>query len=116
MGMSINGLSGARDRELYFDPDFRRTLESYMGWLREHPETVTIPVSSHEGYKWEGDLYGLLENQGIPEEYRWLVMRVNNLYRPGEVDERISVLLIPDFGVVDRVMQMYRTATKKNIT
>jgi len=116
MGVSINELAVEPTKKLYFDPKFRRVLESYMKWFRDHPETNIIPINPHDNYKYEGDFYGLLNAQGIPRDYHWIVMRVNNLYRPGDVRESMSAIKVPDFGTMDRIMQMYRTKTKKNLT
>lgn len=116
MAMSINKIAGTNDKSLYYDQTFRRHLESYMGWFRNHPETTTLPVNPHNNYKYEGDLYGLLLVNGVPKEYHWVVMRMNNIYRQGDVEKVDGVVLIPDFGVLDRIMKMYKTRTKKNLT
>lgn len=116
MAISINKLAISTDKKLFYDQTFRRHLEAYMEWFRQHPETTVIPVDPHDAYKYEGDLYGLLSVNGIPIEYHWLVMRVNDIFRAGDVSESLTILKIPEFGVVNRILQLYKTQNKKNMT
>jgi len=116
MSLSINRLARQPKEALLFDKKFRRHLESHMGWLRNHPDTREVPIDPHDLYKYEGDFYGLLDAQGIPKKYHWTVMRLNNLYRAGEVPADLTVLLIPEFTHIDRLYQMYKSKNKKTLT
>ena len=112
MDVSINKLSVINENSLYYDPGFRRMLELNMAWLRNHPETTVIAVDPHDTYKYEGDLYGLLQAYGVRRELHWVIMRLNNIDRAGQVDENLLQLLIPDLGLIDRLRQNYQTARK----
>lgn len=116
MAITLNQMTPKTQASTYFSQGFRRTLEANMAWLRTHPNTTQIAVNPHDSYKYEGDLYGLLLTLGIKREHHWLVMRLNNILRPGDVDPNLTSLLVPDLALVDRMQQMYTTRAKKTGT
>lgn len=116
MAITLNRLSMKPEEPMFYNQLFRRHLESYMSWFRKHPETDTLPVDPHDLYKYEGDLYGLFSEMGIDPEYHWLVARVNDLHRAGDVRETMTSLMVPDAGVVGRIKEMYKTQNKKSMT
>lgn len=98
---------------IHYDAGMRRYLETYMGWLRDHERTVTLPVDPHQAYKYEGDFYGLLQVLKIPQDQHWLVMRVNDLTNPMDFPQDIQGVMVPDSDVIGRIVQRYRSLTKK---
>lgn len=115
MGMSIDELGPRNETDLFYDQSFRRLLESYMPWLREHPNTQLIPIDPHHVYKYEGDFYGLLDAMGIKKSYHWTILRLNDIYRAGEVDQEFRWLMVPDHELIDKLKQMYRRKKNRSI-
>lgn len=113
MTMSINKLSGVDGPKEYYEPKFRRVLEIYMNYLRTHSATTPIALQPHEVYKHRGDFYGLVSTLGIRREHHWLIMRLNNIFNPNEVDQDLKYLLIPDLSVVDNIRQLYLQVKNK---
>lgn len=113
MTMPINNLVPSQQNSIYYDPGFRRVLEAHMQWLRTHPKTSMMAINPHDAYKYEGDFFGLLSAYGVKKEHQWVVMRVNNIYRSGNVKEDLTSILVPDMGVVDHLRQMHQTRVKK---
>lgn len=113
MVMSINKLAVKEGASTFYEPGFHHFLESYMGYLRTHPSTVSIAVDPHDNYKYEGDLYGLLAANGIEHHHHWLVMRLNDIKRPSQVDPNLMTLLVPDLSLIDRLRQLYLSVNKK---
>lgn len=113
MTLSINKLSHQSGEKIYYNAEMRRHFEIYMGWLRNHEGNEERPVDPHTLYKYEGDFYGLLKTMGISPELHWLVMRVNDFVNPMDVPMDIKAIVIPNLQAVGRIVQRYRSQTKK---
>lgn len=113
--MSIEQLSKPREKDLLYDQGFRRLLEGYMPWFRAHDLTENVGIDPHHVYKYEGDLYGLLDALGIDKRYHWVVMRLNSIYRAGEVDQELRWLLIPDRSTIEKLKQLYQKRKKNTL-
>lgn len=93
----------------YYSPALRGVLEDHMTFLRTHPETQAIAVSDLDLYRFEGDLYGLFTELGIPPQYHFVVMRVNGLDSPLVVSSEMRMLWVPSYTVVDQIRQASHT-------
>lgn len=116
MSFTLNQYAIQSGEAVFYDPKLRRVMETYMGWLRAHPDTRTQPVDAHMAYKYEGDFYGLLSVMDIAPEYHWVVLRVNGLTNPLYFPTEIGQILIPDSGVLRRIVQRFRAQNKKRST
>lgn len=115
MSLSINQFSKIANDTTMFNKTFRRLMEANLTWLRNNPANTVIPIDPHGTYKYEGDFYGLLDNLGINKKYHWIVMRMNNIYRPGDVNEELSSIEVPDIQSIERLITMYNTKNKKTL-
>lgn len=113
MSMSINSLMAREGPEVHYDPRFCRTLETYMDYLRKHPDTTNISIGVHDAYKYEGDLNGLLRKYGVPTHLHWVVMRMNGFTSHLQTTPELTHLMLPEEGVVDQIRQLYLTTNKK---
>lgn len=107
MSMSINALAVNEGHESFYDPRFHQMLETYMDYLRKHPGTVTLNLSPHDVYKYQGDWAGLLNNLKIPWEYHWAILRINGFANVCNVDQELSSILVPDLSVLDNIRQFF---------
>jgi hypothetical protein len=116
MAFSINDLSLTPDHDLLYEQPFRRLLEAYLPWIRTHPSTTLIAVDPHHTYKYEGDFYGLLDALHIQKPLHWLVLRLNDYYRAGEVYPTLQWLAVPDPTLIEKLKQLYRRKKKHALT
>lgn len=96
---------------VYFTDAFRRVLEDHMGFLRTHPSTQLIVVAAQDSdWAFENDLFGFLQNLGIPPQYHWVAMRMNNYTDPTEFGASASLLLLPPQNVIEQIRSAYMTS------
>lgn len=113
--MLIDQLQKSTGPSIYYDPSFRNTLEDHLTYLRQSKETNILTISPFHAIKYKGDLFGLLIQYGVPNEYHWLVMRINNMVSPTDIDEKISTLSVPSYSLVERIRSTYVTQNKNKI-
>lgn len=111
--MSIHSLMSAEAAPLFYDPAFRRMLETHLPLLRTHPTTQVNMVSPLMSYRYRGDLYGFLTKAGVSKDLHWLVMRLIDLNSPTEFDDKVTQILIPADAFINQIMNSYRTIEKK---
>ena len=112
MAMPIHQLASPSGAALYYDANFRTTLESHLDYLKNHPETRLIQLDPHDAYKYEFDLCGLLSKLGLPQQYHWVVMRVNEMVSPQQLTEETTRIKIPSINVIENIKLLYTTANK----
>jgi hypothetical protein len=96
--------------EVYNDPDFLVALESHLTYLRSSPSLRVVTVSIHQNHKYEGDLYGLLDDLNVEKKYHYIVMRVNGMVSSADYDGTRENLFIPDFTEVNLLKNILQTA------
>lgn len=105
----------------FYDLRFRTTIESCLDVLINHPSTRRIGVESKEVFKYEGDLYSLLELYHVPLDHRWIVLRMNGMHNPNEFGTRQDAsgitshgvtLLIPSEDYVSELFMQYQQIFK----
>lgn len=89
------------------DPGFFVLLESHLTYLRTKNNVTAVNISPHQGYKYEGDLYGLLNDLSVDKKYHYIVMRVNHYLSSADYLGDRDSLLIPDLNEVDLLKQIY---------
>lgn len=110
--MNIDQLQKPTGPSIYYDPSFRSELEDHITFLKQNKNTRILTISNFHAIKYEGDLFGLLIEYSIPNEYHWLVMRMNNMVSPTDSGTKIANLLIPDYSLVERIRSTYVTQNK----
>lgn len=99
--------------DIYYNTEFRRFLETYMHYIRDHKQTKVEDIDPHDAYKYEGDFYGLLQKIGVQPNIHWLVMRVNDLTNPNEAGEKTTRILLPDEALLSRLSQIFQSLQRK---
>lgn len=95
--------------EVYYTAAFRRVLEDHLTYLRDHDRTTVLDVEPSDAVKYQHDLQGLLLKYRIPTHHHWLVMRLNGMTSPTEMDDTHLRLMIPPQDAVDRIRQLHNT-------
>ena len=113
MAMPIAQLMVDPGAAIYYDPDFRRVLETHMGLLRTASSTTTATIEPQDGYKYEYDFYGYLQFQGVSESLHWVILRMNDMIDPKEFRVDRSVILIPAADAVDSIRKLHMTVASK---
>lgn len=101
--MQIHTLANGGGPDIYYDDKFRSVLEDHLSYLRNDQGTTTLAVKPVDIDKYRGDLYGLFGSMAIPNEYHWVVMRMNNIVSPHDVPEKLESVLVPDYTLVERI-------------
>ena len=111
--MRINNLAMQSPGDIYYSDDFRRVVESYIPMMLKRSDTVEIQLDPHNVYKHEFDFYGLLGVTGIPEQFRWIVMRMNGIYSPTDFPSTISSVFVPSEGFIEKIKMIHSGMMKK---
>lgn len=102
----------------FFTASFRNTLEHHLPYLRNHPDTERRPIDADDVYRFEGDLYGLLNHLNIDMSLHWLIMRLNKMSSPTDLGRNLHdaygnnnsiTLLIPATMLIDQIHKRFRT-------
>ncbi len=99
--------------QVYYDPAFRRVLETHLGLLRNMQDTKPVEISNDLAYKYEYDFYGLLQAKNVPEYLHWVVMRVNDMTDPREYLSTMNQFLYPPAEVIENIRRIYATTVNK---
>jgi hypothetical protein len=105
--MMINNLLQTNDRT-YSDPNFIVLLETHMTLLRTTNISV-ISVSSHQNYKYEGDLYGLLDDLNIIKDHHFIVARINGYDNSADFKGNVEYLVLPDFNEITLLKNIFQS-------
>jgi len=106
--MQLNELSGVIE-DVYYDLNFIIMLESHLTYLRSSETLRSVEITSFQGYKWEGDLYGLLDVIGIQKKYHYITMRVNGYDSSSDFKGDVEYLLVPDFNTINTLKNIFLT-------
>jgi hypothetical protein len=88
---------------MYYLDGFRAELEEHLAYLRSAQDTQLIQVDPGLAYRFEYNLYALLDYMRIPKYMQWLVMRMTGLRSPDEMDRNLQYLLLPDELLVEQI-------------
>lgn len=105
--MKINSMVPVIDNT-YFEHDFLNMIEDHLTYLRENKITVEA-VSNLQSIKYQGDLYGLLDNLGYQKKYHLAIARVNGFKNSNDFSGEETQLIIPDISYIDILRQIYKT-------
>lgn len=98
--------------DVYYTAEFRNVLEDHMTYLRNHAENTVLSIEPNIGYKYLGDLAGVLHHYRIPYQLHWVVMRMNNMTSPIDYRDTMLTLDIPSFSAVDKLRTTHKTQSK----
>ena len=96
----------------YFDTQFLILIESHLTYLRKSDGLRVISVSEHQGYKYEGDFFGLLDDLNVEKKYHHIVMRVNGLDSSADFKGDLDHVLLPSLSEIDMLKSILQTSTE----
>ena len=111
--MKVDSIMTPDGATVYYDPLFRVMLESHLTYLRGLPTTKLLTLDPNSVYTYEGDLFGLLDSLKINKIYHWIIMLINGIDSPNDIDGTLISLVIPDFGVIETLKGIYLTRKQK---
>lgn len=100
-----------RQDPTFYDPNFISLLESHLTYLRTTGNIRQVVVTEHQLYKYEGDLYGLLDDLSIEKKYHYIVGRVNFYESSNNFTGENRYLIIPDLKQIDMLSAIVNTAS-----
>lgn len=113
MTFSINSLMRSEGASLFYSKEWINTVESHLKWFLSRPANQVMPIQPQDAYKYEADLTGLLQFYKIPEEYHYVIMRMNNMTSTRDYNSEILSLVIPDSADIEGIRTVFQTKDKK---
>ena len=110
--MNVNDLMFSPGPAIYYDEDFRNVIEDHISALLRDSRTISISIDSAMAYKYEFNLYALLNELQISPFKHWIILRMNGYRSPTEVDRTLEQLYIPDETVLNQIVQSHRSIRK----
>lgn len=93
----------------YYNIEFRASLEALLPTYRADPSTVETTIPANFAIIYRGAFWDLLTALKIQPCFHWFVMRLNNFFSPADFDQETESILIPDFGKLESVRQLWNT-------
>lgn len=84
---------------IYYRPDFRSHVESYLNILRVANPRVVV-VQADVVHQFEGNFFGYLASIGVEAQYHWITLRTNGFHNPNEFGRK-HPLRNPNNGTVE---------------
>jgi hypothetical protein len=94
----------------YFSPEFLTIIESHLTHLRQSEGLKALPVSEHQGYKYEGDFFGLLDDLRIEKKYHHIALRVNDMKSSADYKGDMKFVLIPAANQIEILKTILQTS------
>lgn len=91
------------------DLAYLNMMESHLTYLRTVDAVKVSAVSEHQGYKFEGDFYGLLDDLMVDKEYHYTTLRLNGYESTTDFKGDVTHILIPNFSTVNLLKNIYQT-------
>jgi len=94
-----------------YSKGFRNLIENHLNYLKTSSYTRPLVLDSHIEYKYKGDFNGLLQANGITQDYRWITMRMNGLSSPLDYNGALGVILIPGKTDINSLLSKFLNTT-----
>lgn len=105
--MDIDKYSIGLDNLDYYDPDFRNVLEDHFSLLKTLASTKAVPVDGYLAVRYEFDFYGLMQQQNVPHQLHWLVMRLSGYTSPDQMSADLQSYYLPDPNYVESLRSVW---------
>lgn len=99
---------------VYYDPAFLLVIESHLTYLRSAQGLSILEVSDMQGYKYEGDFFGLLDDLGVEKKYHHIVMRVNDMASSADFKGDMQHVTLPSLTEVDNLKSLVQTSAENS--
>lgn len=108
--MKINFLTNDTGEDIFYSNEFIVLIESHLEYLRT-TNSQLISVTDLQSYKYEGDLYGLLEELRYEKKFHYAITRVNGYKNSNDYNGEPISLLIPSLSEIVRIASILQTET-----
>lgn len=115
MTMSVNAKMASEGDAVYYSAGWKLTVETHLNYIKEVSANNVVGIIPADAYKYEADLFGLLQKLRVETRYHWVVMRLNDMTSPNQFRVDRTFLLLPDYQVLERLRQVHQTTSKKKI-
>lgn len=78
---------------VYYDSGFRNVIEYHLDYIMTGDDAEQVPVEPGMRQANNGDLYGLLRDMKIANQYHWIIMRIMGLVSP--MDYTVDMEMVP---------------------
>lgn len=112
MAVSIQKLMNRDGEKITYTLSFRQMMEDHLEYLREHESTELLTIRADVGWRYHGDLHGVLNHYGFDWDMHWIIMRINGYQCAQDFDYEDQELLIPSSTVVDDLTKQHRARRK----
>lgn len=111
MSATINQLNFEVGDDVYYTSGFHDYFMSFYFYFTNPNNNVLsqMAVDPNIAYKYQADFYGLLNHYGIPPEYWWCVLVLNNFKSPVEMNKDILLINIPDYNEIEVLKNQYES-------
>ncbi len=92
--------------------DYKAFVESIIPAMKEQGSTP-LAITPETGHLFRFDMTSFLLDQSVSLEDHLVVLRLNDLNGPQDLDEYTTQLLIPDQTFLNQLKQVYRTRLDK---
>ena len=113
MTLSVQNSMIGLGPEVYYQEDWHVTLESHLLLLMNPSNGTNLAINPHDAWKYEGDLWSVLQAYGAPPQYYWPIMRANGMYSPQEYKRSMTNLLVPAQQTIEQLRTLYQTVSNK---
>ena len=94
----------------YYNAKFLDMIESHLTHLRRTEGIQALSVTEHQGYKYEGDLFGLLDDLMVEKKYHHIVMRVNDIQSSADYKGNLPHILLPSLNEIDMIKNIFQSS------
>lgn len=108
----VNALMVNPGSPWYYRPSWYACIEDHMYLLRDTRNSELVNVADTDRWRYEADFYGYLRDVHkitLPQ-YWYVYLRVNHMTSPQEFGAENLAIYLPKTAVVDRIMELYKTA------
>lgn len=107
--MDIDKLSIGLDNADYYSDDFRDVLEDHFSYLKNLGSTKVVPIDGYLAVRYEFDFYGLMQQQGVPHQFHWLVLRLSGYTSPDQMQATLQSYYLPDPNFVESIRSIWNS-------
>lgn len=99
----------SKTNNVFFTRKTIRMFESELSNIKRSGKLKYVSIDQSIKNKFIGDLYGLLEEQGVRKELHYVTMRLNDFSNSQDFDGKLPFLLIPDKEYINGLVQIDNT-------
>ena len=103
--MQIDFLENKKPDSRYLEGKVIQILEDHLTDLKNDTGNTLLPVTEHLNYKYEGDLYGLLNELSIIPKYHYITMRINGLENSTDYKGDLPYVIFPNTDTIDLIVE-----------